>query len=347
MATEDWLRPSIHPTYARILCVWLRQQGFDTATILQGTQLSWEQLLLDQRFISLAQMARLIRRGVALTRQPWLGLSVGMATQASYHGPVGYAAMTAPDIRTMLQVITRYAPLRMQLLEYRYEEQADVCVMSALERVDMRDCREYVLAANATVLFLLVLATTGEPLRQARVCFPFAAPEWVSRYKEVFGGELVFGADYYHVVLPRAFLDTPMITTDRQAHQQSLRDCERLLRDYEAGGAWTQRVRHRLLDCAGRFPNLEHMAGEFAMSRRTLIRHLKQEGSAYQELLDDVRKEMAMWYLLQTQLPVEQVAEQLGYTDTSNFSRTFRRWFGMTPRDMRQREGNGASVAHL
>lgn len=336
MAAVDWLRPSIHPTYARILCVWLRQQGFDTATILNGTQLSWEQLLLDQRFISLAQMARLISRGISLTHQPWLGLAVGMATQASYHGPVGYAAMTAPDVRAMLQVITRFAPLRMQLLEYRYEERDDVCVMSAHERLDMRDCREYVLAANATVLFLLVLATTGEPLRQARVSFPFPAPLWVAHYESVFGSAVSFDADYYHVQLPRAFLDTPTITTDRQAHLQSLRDCERLMRDYEAGGAWTQRVRNRLLDCQAEFPNLEDMADAFAMSRRTLIRHLKQEGSSYQELLDDVRKEMAMWYLLQTALPVEQVAEQLGYADTSNFSRTFRRWFGMTPRDMRK-----------
>ena len=71
------------------------------------------------------------------------------------------------------------------------------------------------------------------------------------------------------------------------------------------------------------------------MSRRTLIRKLKTEGTSYQDLLDGVRQELAAWYLLETTVAVEQIAERLGCQDPSNFSRTFRRWFGVTPHSMR------------
>ena len=71
-------------------------------------------------------------------------------------------------------------------------------------------------------------------------------------------------------------------------------------------------------------------------SPRTLIRKLKAEDTRYQQLLDDVRSELAAWWLTETQLPIERIAEKLGYQDTSNFSRTFRRWFGMPPLAMRK-----------
>jgi hypothetical protein len=63
---------------------------------------------------------------------------------------------------------------------------------------------------------------------------------------------------------------------------------------------------------------------------------LKAHGTSYQMLLDDVRQELAIWYLRQTDLSVEAIAERLGYSDTSNFSRTCKRWFGLTPRQIRQ-----------
>lgn len=337
------LRPSIHPTYARLLCAWLRQKGFDTATIFKGTRLSWDALVHDNRFISLEQMTRLIQRGVGLTDMPWLGLDVGLATQLSAHGAVGYAAVSSPDVRTMCQVITRYAPLRLQLLDYNYREQNGQCEMSAREVTDLADAREYIFCANATVLFLMIETTTGQPLSDAEVYFPYPAPAWLSHYQAIFGERLHFDADRYRVVFSSDVLDWPTLTADATAHQQSLRDCDQLLAQIRQGGALSQRIRHRLLDCDGQYPTLDCLADEMGMSRRTLIRHLKQEGSSYQALLDDVRKELAVWYLSHTDLAVEMVAERLGYQDTSNFSRTFRRWFGLTPRAMRETLSDSAA----
>jgi len=81
---------------------------------------------------------------------------------------------------------------------------------------------------------------------------------------------------------------------------------------------------------------LTELAEREHVSSRTLIRKLRDEGLTYQQLLDRVREDLACWWLLHTDLSVEAIADRLGYQDTSNFSRTFRRWVGMTPRDFRQ-----------
>ena len=67
-----------------------------------------------------------------------------------------------------------------------------------------------------------------------------------------------------------------------------------------------------------------------------------EDGTTFQQLLDAARKQRALWMLVHTAEPVEEIASRLGYVDTSNFSRTVRRWFGATPRELR--EGRGAAA---
>ncbi len=96
-----------------------------------------------------------------------------------------------------------------------------------------------------------------------------------------------------------------------------------------------QKELDHLLDREGEYPSLRKMARTLHMSERTLNRKLKAQGTSHQMLLDDVRQELAVWYLRQTDMSVEAIAERLGYRDTSNFSRACKRWCGVTSRAIR------------
>jgi AraC-like DNA-binding protein len=71
--------------------------------------------------------------------------------------------------------------------------------------------------------------------------------------------------------------------------------------------------------------------------RRTLERRLKAEGTTFQDVLDDLRHDMAVQLLSNTTLPMTEIADALGFAYLSVFSRTFRRWRGMAPSDWRRR----------
>ena len=64
------------------------------------------------------------------------------------------------------------------------------------------------------------------------------------------------------------------------------------------------------------------------MSARTLRRKLDEEGLKYQTLVDNAMKDQAMDYLNNTQWPIEEIADLMGYSDASNFNKAFKRWFG-------------------
>ena len=83
-------------------------------------------------------------------------------------------------------------------------------------------------------------------------------------------------------------------------------------------------------------PRKERVAEKFHMTERTLQRHLQQAGTSYQEILDDLRRELAEHYLLRSELPIQDIASYLGFTEARSFHRSFKGWTGMTPGEFRE-----------
>ena len=78
-------------------------------------------------------------------------------------------------------------------------------------------------------------------------------------------------------------------------------------------------------------PRKERVAEKFGMTVRTLQRHLQQAGSSYQQTLDELRRELAEHYLLHSELPIQDIAQYLGFTESRSFHRSFRAGPGRRP----------------
>ena len=85
----------------------------------------------------------------------------------------------------------------------------------------------------------------------------------------------------------------------------------------------------------GREINLDVVAGILAMSPRNLQLKLKEEGNTYQEVLDDLRKNIALDNLKEPSVAIGDLAFLLGYSDQSAFNHAFKRWTGKTPKQFR------------
>lgn len=101
-----------------------------------------------------------------------------------------------------------------------------------------------------------------------------------------------------------------------------------------------QRVRGALVDLmpAAR-TGAEDVALALGISRSTLQRRLREDGTSYQEVLDATRRDMAIRYLTKTTLRADEIASVLAYRDANSFSRSFRRWTGQAPVAYRQGMG--------
>ncbi|MAG31533.1 MAG: hypothetical protein CL908_11665 [Deltaproteobacteria bacterium] len=84
------------------------------------------------------------------------------------------------------------------------------------------------------------------------------------------------------------------------------------------------------------------IAKSLGLSVRTLQRHLRDEGTTFREVRDDVRRQEAIRLLADPNLRISDVAEELGFRDVAGFDSTFKRWTGRTPRTERQRLLSGS-----
>ena len=88
----------------------------------------------------------------------------------------------------------------------------------------------------------------------------------------------------------------------------------------------------------------EQAARALGVHARTLQRHLKEEGTSFETIKDDLRREMAETLLAQPDVPFSHITYMLNYADTSALSRSCRRWFGETPRAHRARLAAGSAA---
>lgn len=334
LSQQLWLSPSVHPVYARLICAELRRRGFTTEQIIADTRLSWDTLHHNNRFLSFDQMHRLALHALELSQCPWLGIEVGQHTDVSAHGTAGYASIAAPNVGLAIATLHRYSSLRQNIAVFESESGTSALVLD--EKLILPALREYLLGHFTTAMLRLLETATGLPLYdQITLHWPMPETPWSEAYTQI-AARVVFNSQQLRIELPDDYFQTPCLAADPDAERLALRDCENQLQRLLRGGSLSERIKQRLLACQEGYPTLEQMAREEHMAPRTLIRHLNDEGVRYQTLLDDVRCDLACWLLAQTEMSIEAVAERLGYLDPTNFSRTFRRWLGVTPRGFRQ-----------
>ena len=81
--------------------------------------------------------------------------------------------------------------------------------------------------------------------------------------------------------------------------------------------------------------SMEAIAAKIGGSRQTLYRKLRAEGVTFEQVLDDLRRKMALDYLQARKVSVNETAYLVGFSDPAAFSRAFKRWTGISPREAR------------
>jgi len=326
----------IHPTYVRLLLLYVRRLGVPIAEVLAGTGLGWRQLLAEKHFIGFDRLRAVVLAARQRTGRPALGLEWGLSVETAAHGLTGAAIATSRDVLEALRAATIYRALRGRAVRFDLETYADGASLVIREPFDFGDMRSFILEAHAGIIEHFLASVAGAPLTGIEYRFPYAPPAWQAAYARSLAGTIRFRAARMEVRVPNKSLAVPGVMADAGGRATIIASAERQLA-LQRGGEWVGRVRQRLLERRDAYPTLAAVARDLNVSSRTLLRRLKDEGATYQALLDEARKEAAAWFLAETREPVATIATRLGYADASNFSRSFRRWFGTPPAAFRRR----------
>ncbi len=292
----------------------------------------------SQRF-SIDDVSALWELAVARSGKHTLGLKRELAATYGKLGVVGYAMMACPTLLSALERLVRYMSVVSNAATFELHDDPEGRWLelghAGGERPVPRQRSEF----GMLTILSFCSWITGRDVVPLAIEFVDPHPGDTRVHDAAFGCPLRFGRLANRALLRRSDLALPLSARDSAIsalHEKLVED--ELVR--LEGAQTSHRVRHVLansLSCAE--PRREQVAAALKMSDRTLQRRLHAEGTSFQQLLDDTRRELAQLYLRKSRGSLQHVAEMLGFEDQSNLFRACKRWFGESPGRYRARFG--------
>ncbi|KQP14909.1 AraC family transcriptional regulator [Pseudorhodoferax sp. Leaf267] len=314
-------------------------EGLDVPVLLRDAGLDAAALHRQHARVPVDQITRLWQRAVARVGKPTLGLQRSLAATHSNTGTVGHVMSCSPDLQGALTHLARYMAVISDATAFTLQADARGQWLSTAHTGGTLPIpRQRVEYAMLATLMLCQWLTRAE-FDPALVELAYPRPGNDAPHRAAFGCELRFDAPANRMLIASVDLRRTIPTYDAElADMLEARLDKQLAQLGQTSTA--SRVRAEI---ARRLqqgePRREVIARELGLAERTLQRRLQEEHVSYQTLLDDTRHELAQQYLAEERHSLSDVADLLGYGDSSNFHRACKRWFGVPPAQYRARIG--------
>ncbi len=273
------------------------------------------------------------------TGDPCFGLEAAAAIRPGMFDVLDYVVRTAPTLRDALARLVRYNRLVHTAAVFSVEDRVERVRVEHAFAGGQRPNRH---ASEFTLASLVVIGgqLAGRPIVPLSVEFPHAAPPAdLARYEAIVGALPRFTSAVGALELSRDDVDRACPAADPSLSDIILRQANALLAALpDPDRSTAARVRRHLAQHIPEgLPSLADVARAMKLGERSLQRRLADEGTAFDTLLDDVRRELALRYLAAPATAIGEVAYLLGYSEPSAFHRAFKRWTGLTPAEARSR----------
>ena len=272
------------------------------------------------------------------------GLRMAEERRISNLGPLAVVLRSQPTMRKALEAMRDYAHLQAEEVTLFFEEKDGVLIIHEELMSERPEPMRQATELSLGVLFRTLRVLLGDEWRPSAVCFRHPAPRDLSVHRRVFDTRLQFNSNIDGIICRAANLDDPLPNYD----PETARYLQKLLGvlDTKRVQSSADRVRQlvSLLLPTGRC-SIEIVAQHLGLDRRTLQRHLQRDGQSFSEILDSVRYELAVKYLAHYDQPLKDLAELLGFSELSVFSRWFTHRFGCTATIWRQQQGSSKALS--
>ena len=333
-----WGQSAYPPTQIARLHDELDAIGQDAGTVLRAAQVSLSDVRSPDTRVTLQQILAAYHAVAALAPNAEFAFLSGTRNKVTFFGMYGFAIMSAPDLGTMLRFIVEAQDLSAALVGLRVTHSPGEIAIRIDPFVHQNiDARIHRFLVEETLGLLVtsfrdLVGSSFSPL-QIRVALP--AHLSTSRAAELAGAPVHFEQQRTEFVFDDAWLTEHLQFGNVVVHGSVSRTCHELLRELDATNGLTGRVGEVLIAHRGVPQPIDDIAERFEMSARSLRRKLQDEGTGYRHISDTVRTQIAMKYLRDTTLSVEHISAVLGFDNSANFRRAFRRWTAHTPAEYR------------
>jgi len=319
------------PFESRLLFRAAQRCGMAAGDILRNSQIRPEQLDDAAVRISARQRLSLYHNILAGCDDPGIFLRAGDAATVCSFGLWGYVLMSSNNYLNAIHVAFKYLKLTGPLLDKTFDVDSGIAMFEAKDRLLLGPLLQPVVDFWFAFVVRLSREVTRDAFAPAGIELEFSKPAHGDDYESMFGCPVLFEAGQNRVCFDAGNLAIPLPRADALSYQICEGMCATMLKEMEMTTGPAREVRDLLLSLPGDFPSLPEVARQLYTTPRTLRRKLAEQGTSYQQILNDVRKSLALKFLRETRLSMDEIAERVGFSDSRNFRHAFKKWTDSTP----------------
>jgi len=313
-------------------------KGASRQALVERSQIDQYDLHDPDLRVPLLNYIALMRAGKELANDPALALHYGETVELSGFSVVGLIVQACETVLEAHIQMNRYGRLVMDVDVGAADRFQHKRIDGNLWVIDTRrhpnDFPELTEGTFAHMVSLVGKFGTTPPAKEIRVTH--AAPAHRAEYDRIFQAPTRFESEFNGIRIDEAWLEFRISLQPRFVFGILSDHADALLRRLESSKTFRGRVESLLMPILHTGDaSIDRIAARLGLSRGTVYRKLKAENATFESVLDELRHKLALHYLSGQKVSVKEIAYLVGFSDSTSFSRAFKRWTGNSPRSMR------------
>ena len=330
----------VHAKMLRFFPELVQTLGGDPAQLMLKVGIQARDHMLPAAEVTYRQVLELLEIAAAQLRCPDFGLRLATLQSGRMFGPLGAVMRTSRTFGDALDYVSSHTAahsLAARVWLRPWPEYGVVFVGHDI-LLDHAPLRSQAMEQLLLVGHLAASELTGGGARARKIYFRHQPVSPLKAYRRYFGCEVLFGQKVDGVVYSERDLAAPIATRDASVYEAATAFIDaKFSRSPPPLQAQTRSVIMRFLGT--RLCRSERVAAELELHPRTMLRRLKADGTSFQRIKDEVRRDLMIYYLQATDLDFGRISERLGFAEQSVMTRSCNRWFMASPTKLRLAAG--------
>lgn len=306
-------------------------QGLSTPFILEGTGIPAELLNQGKARVSPEQFVLLIQRIWQLLEDELMGFAPVKSKLGSF-ATMCQLTIHSENLEQMIKRGSRFYGLFELMPAVSVETHGNKARL-ILQHDQLPNDKDHFIQESLLVIWHRTACwMIDQRINLTKACFNYPAPLHQDEYKSIFYCPVEFNSQQTYLEFNADMLKQPVCQDERTLTQFLKSSPADLLARPTKDESYSGKIRNLIgREIDGEMPSFEEIAQQLFMTPQTLRRRLKSEDTSYQELKDNIRRDIAIYYLGQPSLSINDISNKVGFTEPSTFHRAFKKWTGVTP----------------
>ena len=313
-----------------------RKQGYDTDQMLRDAGIEPERLQTEKARVTGSQYTRLMQVIWATMEDEFMGFAPRRSRPGTF-ATLCQLVIHCHNLECVLRRARQFYGLFDDTITLALRYEGEHVAIELRSEHPLDDPYHFLQESLLVIWHRLCSWLIGQGIPLDEAYFNYPEPPHVGEYRSIFHCPLFFNRSRTGLRFRREYMRRPVIRDELEMKQFLETSPADLLARPDDRNSYTARIRAIIgRDFRDRIPEFDRIAEQLNMSPQTLRRRLKAENTSFQEIKDNLRRDIAIYHLSRGDQAINDIAYLAGFAETSTFHRAFKKWTGMTPGAFRE-----------